>query len=401
MSDQPPVRSAEPGAGSDPPTGAPELPLVVEPVRVIDPAGQPTGTWPAPELDAAALVGLYRHLVVTRALDDEMVRLQRQGQLSTYPPCRGQEAAQIGTAAALRSDDWLFPSYRELGCAVVRGVPPAALGHAWRGTWYSDYDVRAHCFAPLSVPVGTSALHAVGFALGARLAEEPVVAAAYFGEGAASEGDVHEALNFASVFRVPAVFVIQNNGWAISTPTWREFAGPTLAHRAPGYGMAAWRCDGNDVLASYAVMAEAAAWARAGNGPALIEALTYRMGPHTTSDDPTRYRTDDEVAHWAALDPISRYRAYLLDRAVIGPELITAVDQEAAAAADRLRLDIFDAPAPSPLEVFDHVYADPPAALLEQRRQLAAELAAWADAGDAPIAGPTVVRSGGGDNAGR
>jgi len=328
-----------------------------------------------------ALLGLYRHLVHTRAHDVALTNLQRQGQLSTYPPCAGQEAAQVGTASVLTPGDWVFPSYRELGVAVVRGVPLTAIGHAWRGTWFSDWDPRALRFGALSVPVGTNGLHAVGVAMGAARRRERLVVAAYFGDGACSEGDVHEAFNLASVFALPCVFVIQNNGWAISTPTTRQYAAPTLAQRAEAYAMAAWRCDGNDVLASHAAMTHAVQWARNGHGPAIVEAVTYRMGPHTTADDPSRYRSDDEVAAWAGRDPILRFEAFLRRRGLLDNARVAAVAGEAALAVATLRAALVDAPAGDPLEVFDHVYTARTPALDVQRAAMAAELDAWNEAG--------------------
>lgn len=369
----------------------------LDPIRFIaggadsDSASPLTGTLrTAPDVDSRELLSLHRHLVVTRALDDAFVRLQRQGELGVYAPCRGQEAAQVGTAAALQPSDWIVPSYRELGCAVVRGIPLDAIVPSWRGTWFSDVDVQAHRFLPISIPVGTSTLHATGLALGSALrarsaaglaVDAPVptddVVATYFGEGAASEGDVHEAMNAASVFAAPVVFVVQNNGWAISTPPGRQYATPTLAHRALGYGMPGWRVDGNDVLACWWAMQQAAARCRAGRGPVLLELLTFRMGPHTTSDDPSRYRTRSEEERWASVDPIARFERFLKDRNVLDE----AVAAEHAAIAEQqvnlLREVTVHMADPSPLEVFEHVYATPPPALLAQRAQMEQILAAW------------------------
>jgi len=373
--------------------------LELDPVRFLDGAADASVDLPLlgtlrepPDVDSATLVALHRHLVVTRALDDAFVRLQRQGEIGVYAPCRGQEAAQVGAAAALQSNDWIVPSYRELGCAVVRGVPVGSIVPSWRGTWFSEVDVRAHRFLPISIPVGTSTLHATGLALGIALrarraaglgleAAVPVndVVTTYFGEGAASEGDVHEAMNAASVFGVPCVFVVQNNGWAISTPPRRQYATPTLAHRALAYGMPGWRVDGNDVLACWWTMQQAAQRCRDGRGPVFLELLTFRMGPHTTSDDPTRYRTRAEEEHWAALDPIARFERFLRDRGILSD----AVAAEHAAVADEqvreLRETAQHLADPSPLELFDHVYAAPPPTLARQRQHLADVLAAWGE----------------------
>lgn len=370
--------------------------LVVDPIQFVDADGHEVGTTRMlPVMADDEALRLHRLLVVTRALDQEFVRLQRQGALGVYAPCAGQEGAQVGTAAALAPTDWIVPSYRELGCAVVRGITPAEMVPTWRGTWFTDIDVRRHRFLPISVPVGTSGLHAAGIALGLKLdgangdpsgtdavdgASEPAVVATYFGDGATSEGDVHEAFNVASVFHVPCIFVIQNNGWAISTPSRRQYAGPTLAHRSIGYGMPGWRVDGNDVLACWWTMGQAVARARAGGGPVLLELLTYRMGPHTTSDDPSRYRSAGDEAFWAKTDPIARYRTFLERRGVLTAERAAEHAAAAAGAADSLRAAALAAADPSPLEVFDHVYASAPPSFAAQRAQMTAELAAWRDA---------------------
>lgn len=371
--------------------------LELDPIRFLEGASSTSdnaalhGTLrDAPEVDTERLLAMHRHLVVTRALDDAFVRLQRQGELGVYAPCRGQEAAQVGAAAALRPSDWIVPSYRELGCAVVRGVPLEAIVPSWRGVWFSDVDVQKHRFLPISIPVGTSAVHATGLALGIALrareaaglpVEAPVavddVVTTYFGEGAASEGDIHEAMNAASVFGAPCVFVVQNNGWAISTPPRRQYATPTLAHRALGYGMPGWRVDGNDVLACWWAMQQAVQRCREGRGPVLLELLTFRMGPHTTSDDPSRYRTHDEEEHWAAIDPILRYERFLRERGVLDDAVASSHATEAERQVARLREVTVNLADPDPLEAFDHLYALPPATLLKQRAQMTEVLAAW------------------------
>ena len=244
-------------------------------------------------------------MVVTRDLDGEFINLQRQGELALFASCRGQEAAQIGAAACLRKTDWLFPQYREIGAFLLRGITPAQMGAVWRGKWHGGLGFTERCCAPISIQIGTHGLHAVGAAMGAQRLGEDSVTVAFLGDGATSEGDAHEALNFAAVFKAPCVFFVQNNQWAISTPVSHQMAAPSIAHRAIGYGMPGIRVDGNDVLACYAVMAEAAQRARDGGGPTLIEAITYRMGPHTTSDDPTRYRSDEEVDALARPGPDS------------------------------------------------------------------------------------------------
>jgi pyruvate dehydrogenase E1 component alpha subunit len=314
-------------------------------------------------------------MVVTRELDIEFVNLQRQGELALFASCRGQEAAQVGATASLRKTDWLFPQYRELGAFLVRGISPAQMGAVWRGRWHGGLEFTKKCCAPISIQIGTQGLHAVGAAMAAERLGEDSVTVAFIGDGATSEGDVHEALNLASVFKAPCVFFVQNNQLAISTPTSRQLAGPSIAHRAIGYGMPGIRVDGNDVLACYAVMAEAAARARSGGGPTLIEAVTYRMGPHTTSDDPTRYRPDDELEYWRARDPVSRYRAYLESAGVWTERLDERVAAKSARLRSELRQSVIDDPDVDVATVFDAVYHDITPDLARQRDALAAELA--------------------------
>lgn len=349
--------------------------VALEPVQLIGPDGAPTAeNRYSRDLPEETLCWLYELMVLTREFDTELVNLQRQGELALYASCRGQEAAQIGAAACLRKTDWLFPQYRELGVFITRGIPAWNLAAAWRGTWNGGLEFTAKHCAPISVPIGTQALHAVGAAMGAQRLGEDSVTVAFIGDGATSEGDVHEALNFAGVFAAPCVFYVQNNQWAISVPLQRQTAAPSLAHKAIGYGMPGIRVDGNDPLACYAVMAEAAERARTGGGPSLIEAVTYRLGPHTTSDDPTRYRSNAELEQWRALDPIPRYRSYLRNTGVWSQRL----EDRVAARAQRLRTELRDATVGAADfdvdEVFTSVYADITPELQQQRDALRAEL---------------------------
>ncbi|TDO07203.1 pyruvate dehydrogenase E1 component alpha subunit [Mycobacterium sp. BK086] len=347
-----------------------------QPVQLIGPDGTATAeSRYRRDLPPETLIWLYENLVVTRDLDVEFVHLQRQGELALYASCRGQEAAQIGAAACLRKTDWLFPQFRELGVFLVRGIAPAQVAALWRGAWHGGLDFTSKCCAPIAIPIATHAPHAVGAAMAAQRLGEDSVTVAFLGDGATSEGDSHEAMNLAAVEKAPCVFYIQNNQWAISVPASRQYAGPTLAHRAIGYGMPGIRVDGNDILACYAVMAEAAERARVGDGPTFIEAVTYRMEPHTTSDDATRYRTAAEIAEWSARDPIARYRTYLQQMGV----LTDRVEQRVEARSTRLRAELRDAvvgaPDPDVGELFEHVYAEITPELSAQRAQLRAELA--------------------------
>ena len=347
-----------------------------QPVQLIGPDGTTTAeSRYRRDLPPETLVWLYENLVITRDLDVEFVNLQRQGELALYASCRGQEAAQVGAAACLRKTDWLFPQFRELGVFLVRGIAPAQVAALWRGAWHGGLDFTSKCCAPVAVPIATNTVHAVGAAMAAQRLGEDSLTVAFFGDGATSEGDTHEAMNLAAVEKAPCIFYIQNNQWAISVPASRQYAVPTLAHRADGYGMPGIRVDGNDILACYAVMSEAAARARAGDGPTLIEAVTYRMEPHTTSDDATRYRTAEEIAEWSARDPIARYRTYLQQSGV----LTERIEKRVQARAVRLRAELRDAVVGAPDldvgELFDHVYAEITPELSAQREQLRAELA--------------------------
>lgn len=349
---------------------------LLEPVQLVAPDGTARAVdgYDARRLDGR-LADLYQAMVVTRELDEEFVNLQRQGELALFPPCRGQEAAQVGCVSALRDDDWLFPQYRELGAFVVRGIDPGGIGLMWRGTWHGGLGLVERAVAPMSIPIGTHALHAVGAAMASTRLGDGGVTVAFVGDGATSEGDVHEALNLAAVEAAPCLFYVQNNGWAISVPLTDQFRAPSIAHKGIGYGIPAVRVDGNDVVACLLVVEAAAQRAREGGGPTLIEAVTYRLGPHTTSDDPSRYRDADEVEAWEALDPIARCAGYMRRRGVWEDAVETGARERAADLRTRLRAAVVDAADPPAAEVFDHVFTEPTAELDAQRAVLLAELA--------------------------
>ena len=332
-------------------------------------------------LDNAALLGFYRDMVLVRQLDQQATALQRQGELGLWAPLLGQEAAQIGSARAMQSQDYAFTTYREHGVAWCRGVDPVEMLRFWRGTMHQSWDANLHRLYGYQVIIGAHALHATGYAMGALLArrastdesgrDEAVMA--YFGDGAMSEGDVNEAFVFATAYQAPVVFFCQNNQWAISEPTKRQSLVP-LAQRADGFGLPGIRVDGNDVIACHAVTMEALNRARSGHGPTLIEAVTYRMGAHTTSDDPTKYRdgADDEL--WRGRDPINRLRIYLRAQGVLTEDLESELSREAESLAERMREGCRELPDPDPLSMFDHVYAGPDARIDEQRRDVEAIL---------------------------
>lgn len=266
------------------------------------------------------LLRAYRGLVEGRRINDQAGALVRQGRLAVYPSSHGQEACQVGASMVLGDSDWLFPTYRDSVAVIARGVEPADAMVLLKGDWHSGYDVRAHRVAPQTTPLATQLLHAVGFAQAAKHRGEETVVLALCGDGATSEGDFHEAMNFAAVFHVPVVFFVQNNEFAISVPLSRQTAAPSLAHKAIGYGMPGQRVDGNDVAAVFAVLGEAVARARSGGGPSLVEAHTYRMQAHTNADDDTRYRERDEVRAWVARDPLARLRTHLVQAGALDDE---------------------------------------------------------------------------------
>ena len=332
----------------------------------------------ADELDAAALRALYRDMAITRRLDGEGVALQRQGHLGLWAPAQGQEAIQVASAHACRPDDFLFPSYRELGVLVTRGASPADLVLGWRGEVHGTFDPYALHVATPQIIIGAQTLHAVGYAMGIQRDGGDQVSVAYFGDGATSQGDVNEAMVFASSFEAPVVFVCSNNQWAISEPVSVQSRFP-IAGRAPAFGIPSLRVDGNDAIACAAAMRWALDRARSGEGPAFIEAVTYRMGPHTTSDDPTRYRDAAEVERWRGRDPLTRLEAHLR-RSGAWDDAFAA---EVAAAGDTLAAGMRDAALTAQtrpaIEVLDDVYAEPHVGMTRQRERFAAYLDGFAD----------------------
>ncbi|MDN5915995.1 MAG: pyruvate dehydrogenase (acetyl-transferring) E1 component subunit alpha [Pseudonocardia sp.] len=348
--------------------------LLDESGRLVDGAAKP---------DAEALATGYRGLLFARRLNEQAGALVRQGRLAVYPSSRGQEACQVACASVLGEGDWLFPTYRDTAAIAARGVDPVEVLSMLRGDWHCGYDPTAHRVAPQATPLATQLLHAVGVGHAARLKGEDTVVMALCGDGATSEGDFHEALNFAAVLRAPVVFFVQNNKYAISVPLARQSVAPSLGAKAIGYGMPGVRVDGNDLVALQRVLGDAVAHARAGEGPTLVEADTYRMDAHTNADDATRYRSDDEVTAWVRRDPLDRIRIYLRAAGALdeGTEQRFAAEAEEMAAAVRAGLG---AQAPvDPEELFAHVYATPTPQLLEQRAILRTELESDVEYGEA------------------
>jgi pyruvate dehydrogenase E1 component, alpha subunit len=325
------------------------------------------------DISEAELRAVYRDLVLVRRVDSEATALQRQGELGIWASLLGQEAAQVGSGRAMREDDYAFPTYREHGVAWCRGVDPLNLLGLFRGVNHGGWDPNEKNFHLYTIVIGAQTLHATGYAMGMQKdgAESAVVA--YFGDGATSQGDVNEAFIFASVFNAPVVFFCQNNQWAISEPIEKQSRIP-LYQRALGFGFPGIRVDGNDVLAVLAVTRAALQNAREGNGPTLVEAYTYRMGAHTTSDDPTRYRLSDELESWKLKDPVARMKAYLSRNGFADQAFFDALDKESDELAVHVRRGCLEMPDPEPLAIFDHVYAERHPLLEEERAQFAAYL---------------------------
>ncbi|GGV36178.1 pyruvate dehydrogenase E1 component subunit alpha [Actinomadura cremea] len=320
------------------------------------------------------LLEAYRRMVLGRRFDAQATALTRQGRLAVYPSSRGQDACQVGGVLALREDDWLFPTYRDSVALVARGLDPVEVLTLLRGSWHCGYDPAAVRVAPQCTPLATQTVHAVGLADALRRKGEGGVVMAFVGDGGTSEGDFHEALNYAAVLNAPVVFFVQNNKYAISVPLARQTAAPALAYKGVGYGVRSEQVDGNDLLAVLAVLDAAVANARAGGGPFLVEAHTYRMDAHTNADDATRYRTPEEVERWESADPIARLEAHLRGRGLLGPADVAAAGEAAEEFAARLRARMNTDPETNPLELFDHVFAEPTPQLREQRDLLASEL---------------------------
>ena len=353
-------------------------------VQLVTPTGERRANaefdpWIA-DIDLAAIGRLYRDMTIVRRIDSEATALQRQGELGLWPPLAGQEAAQIGSARALRDDDFAFSSYREHAVAWCRGVQPAEMLSVWRGTAASGWNPYDHGMAVPQIIIGAQALHATGYAMGLAWEGSDAASIAYFGDGATSEGDVNEALVFASSFDAPVVFFCQNNQWAISEPVGLQSKQP-LARRADGFGMPGVRVDGNDVLAVLAATRIALDRARRGEGPTFIEAVTYRIGPHTTADDPKRYRSDDEIADWRDRDPLARVLALLEASGVDSAGLEGEVAADADRAAAELRAAITTLADPEPLTVFDNVYTEPNTHLARQRDHYTRYLAMFDEPG--------------------
>ena len=368
-------RAASRSRTHDEPPATPEL------IQLLTPEGERAEHPDYPlDLTPDEIKALYRDLVLVRRIDFEAIALQRQGELGIWASLLGQEAAQVGSGRALGPRDMAFPTYREHGVAWCRGLDPAKLLELFRGVSHGGWDPTAHNFHLYTIVIGAQTLHATGYAMGIQrdgaLGEDGEAAIVYFGDGATSQGDVNEAFIWASVTNAPVVFFCQNNQWAISEPLDRQTRIP-LYHRARGFGFPGIRVDGNDVFACLAVTRQAMQAAREGQGPTLIEAFTYRMGAHTTTDDPTRYRLSAELESWKLKDPIERVKQYLIRSGMAQESFFTGVSAEADEVGTRIRKSCLEMPDPDPLSMFDNIYAEPSALLAEERAQLAAYLSSF------------------------
>lgn len=346
------------------------LPAGADTVRLLTPEGERVSdvrfdAWVA-DIGPEQLLGLYEDMVVIRRIDAEATALQRQGELGLWPPLLGQEASQIGSGRSLRRDDFVFSSYREHGVAYCRGAGLVDLLRVWRGTAQSGWNPYDINMATPQVIIGAQTLHATGYAIGIQADGTDAASIAYFGDGATSEGDVNEALIFAATYAAPVIFFCQNNQYAISEPVGLQAQRP-IAERAPGFGVPSVRVDGNDVLAVMAVTRSALDRARSGGGPTFIEAVTYRMGPHTTADDPSRYRDPAELDQWRGKDPIARVEAHLAAAGMLTSDRLAAIQEHADAVASEMRQGVVSLQDPDPMTVFDNVYAEPHTGIARER----------------------------------
>ncbi len=325
---------------------------------------------PSEKITEKEIKDFYESMVLIRAFDEKALKLQRMGRLGTYASICGQEAIQVGCAAAMESSDWFFPAFRETGLSILRGLPMKTLYQYWSGDERGSVVPEAHNDFPIAIPVGTHIPHAVGAAWAAKYKKDKIAVLATFGDGASSKGDFHEGLNFAGVFSLPAVFLCQNNQWAISIPVSRQTAAKTLAQKAISYGFPGIQVDGNDVIGVYLVVKQALERARRGEGPTFIECLTYRLSDHTTADDASRYRSEEEVAHWREKDPMRRLRSYLEKSNDWSASQEEVFQQEVDARISTAVQEYESAEPMDPLQMFDTLFETLPKNLLDQRAEL-------------------------------
>jgi len=354
-----------------------DLPYSIDHLSILDEHGEVDREL-EPEIDEGELLDLYRAMLLGRRFDERMLALQRQGRIGTFPPIKGQEAAQMGSILHLRPSDWLVPAFRETAAEIWRGRSLASVLLYYNGYNEGTVIPEGQRDLPMAVPVGSQILHATGLGYAAKYRKADDIVMTYFGDGATSEGDFHEALNCAAVFQLPVIFICQNNHWAISVPLKQQTRSRTIAQKALAYGMPGIQVDGNDVLAVYAATGEAVRRARSGEGPTLIECVTYRIMMHTTADDPSRYRPEEEVESWRRKDPLIRFERYLRNRKLLDDERQQEMEnsvmeqiQKGVETAEKQMKELGD-----PLEMFDHLYKEMPPYLRRQKEEMARRLAA-------------------------
>lgn len=348
-----------------------ELPYRVEYLSILDENGKVDKEL-EPDLPDDLLLKLHRAMLSGRRFDERMLNLQRQGRIGTFAPIKGQEASQLGAVASLSPEDWMVPAFRETLAEIWRGKSMESFILYFGGYDEGGLVEEGRNDLPISIPVGSQALHAVGIGMAMKYRQQPQVAMSFFGDGATSEGDVHEAMNYAGVFQAPVVFVCQNNQWAISIPRTKQTRAETLAQKAIAHGVPGIQVDGNDVLAVYTAAREAVDRARSGGGPTMIECVTYRMSLHTTADDPKKYRSEDDVKKWEQKDPITRFQIYLKEKGLLTDEAIESLEaeieaeiKEMVARAEKRMQELGD-----PADMFEHTFAELPASLVSQREEM-------------------------------
>jgi len=331
-----------------------------------------TAMFAVPDISATELISGYRGMVIGRRLDQQATNLAKQGYLTVYPSSLGQEACQVAAAMALGENDWLFPTYRDTIAMISHGVDPVEALTLLRGDWHCGFNPKVTRTAPHATPLATHGAHAVGLTIAARGLGDDVIALVLCGEGATSEGDFHEALNLAAVFNAPVVFLVQNNGYAISVPARKQFRAKSIADKAPGYGINGVEVDGNDFVSTYCAVREAVRNARNNGGPTLIEARTYRIAPHTNSDDPSRYRDSAELSEWTLKDPILRMKAKLEAMNLLDEKSEQDIVRDAETQAANLRNGVMAAPTPDPVRLFANVFSTLPPHLQQQKSDVLA-----------------------------
>ncbi len=340
----------------------------VEKLQILDKDGKVDEEL-EPDLDDDTLLEMYRDLIYARKFDRKAFKLQRRGDSGTYAPHKGQEACQIGPAYAMDEEDWMVPSFREGAIALARGVEPSKLIRYFMGDEYGNTVEESHNM-PVSIPVGSQILHATGLGIGSNILGDNQAVITYFGDGATSQGDFHGALNFAGVYNAPVVFFNQNNQYAISVPREKQTKSDTLAQKAHAYGFNGLQVDGNDILATYVATKEALEKARNGKGPTLIEGLTYRLGVHTTSDDPSRYRSEEEEEEWEKKDPIDRFESYLKDKGILDEDKIESIAKEMQEKVDEAANKALEMEGPGVEDLFKNAYKEMPPRLKKQMKEL-------------------------------